>query len=92
MIHNKRTEDRKTNSGDINLSVVGILEHREYIPQKKFECTIVDISESGLGIITNYPLEPGNVIKLDMKKNIFTGIVMWSMNLDGNIRAGIKFI
>jgi hypothetical protein len=34
MIHNKRTEDRKTKSGDINLSVVGILEHREYVLDK----------------------------------------------------------
>lgn len=92
MLQNKRTEDRKIELGDINISVVGILDQRDYIPQKKIECTIVDISKSGVGIITNYHLDPGNIIKLDLKNNTYTGVVMWSMRVDDNIRAGIKFI
>lgn len=91
-MENKRTEDRKYDTDSINISVIGLLDQKEYIPQKKIDCTVVDISESGIGIITNHYLEPGNVIKLDLQNNIITGVVMWSMKLDGAIRAGIKFL
>lgn len=91
MKEDKRIEDRKKDP-DIKLSIIGFLDQREYIPQKKIDCSIVDISESGIGIVTNHPLEPGNVIKLDFKNTVITGIVMWSIKMNGNVRAGIKFV
>jgi hypothetical protein len=92
MKKDKRIEDRIKDPTDIKLSIIGFMDHKEYIPQKKIDCSIVDISESGIGIITNHQLEPGNVIKLDFKNTVLTGVVMWSMKTDSNVRAGIKFI
>lgn len=91
MKEDKRIEDRKKDL-DIKLSIIGFLDQKEYIPQKKIDCSIVDVSKSGIGIITNHQLEPGNVIKINFKNTVLTGIVMWSMKMDGNVRAGIKFV
>ncbi|HBR21910.1 MAG TPA: hypothetical protein DD713_04985 [Nitrospiraceae bacterium] len=55
----------------------------------------VDISEGGIGIKTDYPLEPGHVLRLHnsgLPKNV--GVVRWSRNDKGNgiYMAGVKFV
>jgi len=54
-------------------------------------CNAIDISSTGMGIVVDYPLEPGHVLKF----NSFTppfGIVRWSRKLNGNYRAGVQFV
>lgn len=50
----------------------------------------VDISDSGIGIETDYPLAPGHMLWFGngMKHN--TGLVRWSTRVNGNYRVGIK--
>jgi hypothetical protein len=53
----------------------------------------VDISEGGIGIKTDYPLEPGHVLRLhDSITKV--GVVRWSRNGESNgiYRVGVKFV
>jgi DNA-binding response OmpR family regulator len=52
----------------------------------------VDISDSGLGLTTNYPLKESQVISFgdDLAKKM--GVVVWSTMFDSKVcRAGVKF-
>jgi len=53
----------------------------------------IDISEGGIGIKTDYPLEPGHVMRLhDSITKV--GVVRWSRNGESNsiYRVGVKFV
>ena len=55
----------------------------------------IDISEGGIGIKTDYPLEPGHVLRLNKPlnhKNV--GVVRWCENGEnkGIYRVGVKFV
>ena len=53
----------------------------------------IDISEGGIGIKTDYPLEPGHVMRLhDSITKV--GVVRWSRNGESNgiYRGGVKFV
>ncbi len=60
----------------------------------------VDISEVGLGMITEYPLRAGDIVTFEdeeeIKSNDITAkiaIVRWSHNIEGNkYRVGMRFI
>ena len=56
-------------------------------------CGCLDISKSGVGIKTYYPIERGQVVFFNSGVSSKAGIVAWS-NKDGNnnFRAGLKFI
>ena len=54
----------------------------------------IDISEGGIGIKTDYPLEPCHVLRLNnalSRKKV--GVVKWSSNngVNGIYRVGVKF-
>ncbi|MDP1758632.1 MAG: PilZ domain-containing protein [Thermodesulfovibrionales bacterium] len=53
----------------------------------------IDISDGGIGIKTDYPLEPGHVMRLhDGITKV--GVVRWSRNGESNgiYRVGVKFV
>ena len=53
----------------------------------------IDISDGGIGIKTDYPLEPGHVMRLhDSITKV--GVVRWSRNGEskGIYRVGVKFV
>lgn len=55
----------------------------------------VDKSPAGLGIITDFPLEPGHVLEWDdhHKKGILhIAMVKWAQQIDNYYRAGLIFI
>ena len=53
---------------------------------------IIDISDSGIGLLTPYPLQESQVIGFDEKLENRTGVVTWSKMIDEeNCRAGVKF-
>ena len=57
--------------------------------------TSIDISDSGVGIITDHELEPGQVIIFKNKENPSLqklAIVQWSMKSGGKYRAGLLFL
>lgn len=55
----------------------------------------IDITDGGIGIKTDYPLEPGHVLRLNnalSRKKV--GVVKWSRNGESNgiYRVGVKFV
>lgn len=52
----------------------------------------VDISESGIGLLTDYPLKESQVISFGADLANKTGVVVWSTMYDSKVcRAGVKF-
>jgi len=55
----------------------------------------VDKSPAGIGLITDFPLEPGHVLEWDdqhKKGNLHIAMVKWARQLDSCYRAGLIFI
>jgi hypothetical protein len=55
----------------------------------------VDVSPSGIGIITDFPLEAGHVLEWDDKHNkgnLHIALVKWAQEDEGSCRAGLIFI
>jgi len=56
------------------------------------EADTVDISDSGVGFLTQYPLKESQVISFDEKLENRLGVVAWSKMVDEkNCRVGAKF-
>ena len=56
-------------------------------------CGSLDISNSGIGIRTNYPLERGQTVFFNNGVSSKAGIVAWcTKDEENNFRAGLKFI
>jgi len=85
----KRAAERIPFSDKIDF-LVPVSDFRE-VTTLSLTCSAIDISSSGMGIVVDYPLEPGHVLKF----NNFTpdfGIVRWSRKINENYRAGIEFV
>ncbi|MEW6109873.1 MAG: PilZ domain-containing protein [Nitrospirota bacterium] len=57
--------------------------------------SIIDVSEAGIGIMTEFPLEPGHVLQWKdklRKGNLHIALVKWSRKQDDLYRAGLFFI
>lgn len=55
----------------------------------------IDKSPAGIGLITDFPLEPGHVLEWDdqhIKGNLHIAMVKWAQQLDSYYRAGLVFI
>ena len=58
----------------------------------------VDISDEGLGIITDFPVQQGHVLTFEDDKQINNGIfnkaaiVRWTGKIYSQYRAGLKFV
>jgi len=54
---------------------------------------IVDISDEGIGMKTDYPLEPGYMVRFPEETKYDIGVVKWSMPVgSGSYRVGIEFV
>lgn len=65
------------------------------MPEATFPGASIDISESGIGITTDYLLEPGQVILFRSKENpsaLKVAVAKWSMKAGSSYRAGLMFI
>lgn len=60
-----------------------------------YSCICLDISESGIGIITDSELKPGEIIVFKKKDNpsmLKGAVVIWSNKTEGKYRSGLMFI
>lgn len=60
----------------------------------KYECIAVDISKSGLGIISDYPLEYGQVLSFNNENNrpfANNALVRWNTLFGDKYRSGLSF-
>ncbi len=55
---------------------------------------VIDISEAGMCIRTDYLLKPGHILRLSDSPGECTGVVRWSMSVGSmeSYRAGIQFV
>ncbi len=56
---------------------------------------IIDASKSGVGIITDFPLQPGHILGWDErpgKGKLHIALVKWSREDGSSYRAGLMFI
>jgi len=87
----KRGLERRTVMQSIRYSVT-VLDFRDL---RKLSLTgnIVDISDVGMGIETDFPLEPGHVLTFNDNIGRLAGIVEWSSRAQNNgYRVGIRFV
>jgi hypothetical protein len=54
--------------------------------------TLIDLDSTGIGLTTNIPLQPGNIVKFDHEGMSKLGIVMWSVESSDNFRIQVRFL
>jgi CheY-like chemotaxis protein len=64
------------------------------VERERFSAEVLDISDTGIGMLTMSPLAPGHVITFSNIKEQAAGVVRWSMIVDQSdlYRVGIQFI
>lgn len=92
VLNNKRNVERTNLKDGIECSI----DMKTEDGTKKVHNTFiaVDRSNEGMGIRTDFPLQPGNIIVINCGIEQRKGVVRWSKLTDDNIsyRAGIKFV
>ena len=87
----KRQFERRSFTQNIQYSVT-VLDFKD-LKRLSLRGEIIDISDAGMGIETDYPLEPGHVLTFDNGIGHKTGIVQWSTMVNNNgYRVGVKFV
>ncbi|MFN3478754.1 MAG: PilZ domain-containing protein [Thermodesulfovibrionales bacterium] len=86
----RRVFSRKEEQSEIEYTVT-VLDLKELKKLTK-KALIVDLSEGGVGIITDYPLEPGHILTFVNGFSNKIGIVRWSDREDSHYRVGVKFV
>ena len=89
----KRNSDREPYDGQIDFTVL-FMDSYEFM---RVDCTgmAVDASKAGLGLITKFPLEPGQVVEWDDRHaqgRLHIALVRWSRKMGEHYRAGVMFI
>lgn len=66
------------------------------MPVEHYEAYIVDISESGVGVTLSREIETGLVVTFVEKEMDWPypdkGLIMWTAQSSGVVRAGIRFL
>lgn len=70
---------------------VSVVEYKD-LKSLRLEGIGIDISEVGLSIETEYPLEAGHVLRFQDGINQKAGIVKWSTKANSHYRVGINFV
>lgn len=72
-----------------------LLTHDSQLQKIQSTGTIIDASDAGIGLTTEFPLQPGHVLEWDdkhRKGNLHIAIVKWSQKQANLYRAGLLFI
>jgi hypothetical protein len=85
----KRASERTPFNENIDF-LVPVSDFRE-IKALSLSCNAIDISSTGMGIVMDYPLEPGHVLKFNRFTHPFA-IVRWSREINEDYRAGVQFV
>ncbi|MBI5640342.1 MAG: PilZ domain-containing protein [Nitrospirae bacterium] len=89
----KRMHERIKYSGSICFTIL-FMQSSEF--KRMRSCgEILDVSRSGLGLKTEFPLDAGYILEWDdehRKGKLHVAMVKWSQKTDDSYRAGLKFI
>lgn len=84
-----RRHKRERREGPVAVTVNVIRENR--LEKVSFSAEAVDISQGGIGLLLDVPLEPG-FVRFKDKNEQKAGMVMWNKKLENNkYRVGIQF-
>lgn len=89
----RRRYPRRDSSIPVTYSV-SIIEFRE-LKKVRGSGMATDISDKGLGLITDYPLEPGHVLILSNSDSALfpkIAIVRWVTRISDSYRIGLEFV
>lgn len=91
-IEDQRMHPRESCEENFNFLVL----YLETINLKRAEAagTILDLSPVGIGIRTEFPLQPGQILEWDdiHEKKLNIGLVKWVRKEDDHFRAGLKLL
>ncbi|MCL4492028.1 MAG: PilZ domain-containing protein [Nitrospirae bacterium] len=89
----KRQHERAPLAEVVTFSVVGSFDGlREFWPEPDRVGTLVDISENGIGLMTDTLLEPGMLLEFNRNSNIKPCVVMWALDAGSKYKVGLKYI
>ena len=89
-VQKKRKFPRAPYSETINLFMT-VIDQGE-VKRWSLQAKSVDISNGGIGLLTNYPLRESQVVSFGEDLGNKTGVVVWSTMSDNEVcRAGVKF-
>jgi len=54
--------------------------------------TLVDITETGMKILSNTYLKPGSIIKLSNNEQSDVGVVMWTLKTKDKFKVKVRFL
>lgn len=89
----KRRHPREPYNADIEFIVLFMDE--DDFKRVNSKGKILDVSQSGIGISTDFPLEPGHVLQWDdqqTKGKLHMALVKWSEQMQNFYRAGLMFV
>lgn len=85
----RREYERRPVKGTVHYIVIGLEDVNWRVMNLMAE--VVDISEQGIGIETEYPLETGHALQFSNGVSAM-GVVRWSVRHNTGYRAGIAFL
>ncbi len=91
----KRESERAHYNDTITFSVLFTEPESEDLKKIEVEGKIINTSQAGIGIVTNFPLEAGHVLQwvdTHQKGKLHMASVRWSQELEDYFRAGAVFI
>ncbi|KAF0143903.1 MAG: hypothetical protein FD156_2285 [Nitrospirae bacterium] len=89
----KRESERTPYNDTITFSV--LFTESEDLKKIEIEGKIINTTQAGIGIVTNFPLEAGHVLQWadeHQKGKLHMASVRWSQELEDYFRAGAMFI
>ncbi|MBI5103029.1 MAG: hypothetical protein HZB33_14525 [Nitrospirae bacterium] len=89
----RRAHDREPCDFSIKFTVL-YMESADF-KRESFAGKAIDKSSAGIGLVTDFPLEPGHVLEWDdrhQEGRLHIALVKWAQESDGQYRAGIMFI
>ena len=89
----ERKHARETCS--ISLEFTILFTHSSEFKRVSAKGKTIDKSPAGIGLITDFPLEPGHVLEWNdqhIKGNLHIAMVKWARQSDSYYRAGLIFI
>ena len=95
LTNDKRRCQRRFTAKAITFSTAALISTNGNAAQRERQSAeVLDISDTGIGMLTMSPLAPGHVITFSNIKEQAAGVVRWSMIIDQSslFRVGIQFI
>ncbi len=88
-----RQHRRTCERAEVTFKILGRVEScREVLHEIKTTGSIVDVSDEGIGLLTDHALEPGCLVKFNDLDVPNVGIIMWSLRKEGRYRVGVKLL